>query len=125
MRFWLGHRLPGGFWGGIGLGGYGGYRRPPMRPRRGNRRIRATPSIVVHMTGAEYAAHQKQQREEQARGCAVLFWFVVVCLVGSLIVEYWYIAVPVLAVVGFLALLGFVGQRKARRSAAAPPDAEG
>lgn len=95
MRFFISHRLPGGFRGGVV---FGGGRRPARVARRRTRTrvrtryIRTGPTIIVHMTAAEYAEQQARREKAQGQGCAAL---VAVALV-VLAVSFWYISLPVL-----------------------------
>lgn len=117
MRFWLSHRLPGGFRGGVL---FGGSRRPRrLRPVRGRVRVRTRtrivrpgPSVVVHMSAAEYAAHEEREREEAARGCALVAKAVGLLVAFGAVVAYWQVAVPLLAVAGTAVAVAAVRSRR-------------
>ncbi len=76
MRFSLGHKLPGGFYGRAYFGGgYGGRRR---RTRRAQTRT----SVIVHLNARDLVAMKEQQRKDSAASLKGIFIFIGVCLLA-------------------------------------------
>lgn len=95
MRTYLGHRLPGGFYGGIGAGSFG-------RRSQGGR---PSTMVVVHVSGQQAVAIAAARRRTQLAVAKVLL---AIFALGAALV-YWYIALPV----AILAFLYYIGTRNA------------
>lgn len=87
-RFYIGHRLPGGFYGGMGVGSY--------------RRRHAPVAAAANSSG-----------------CALLVFLGIIAVVLVLTIEYWYISVPVIAVLTAVITAVVVLNRKPHAAPAA------
>lgn len=94
MRFYLGHLLPGGFWGGIGVGSYRGRQRRQryVAPRQ---RKKVTQTVVVTRQ-----PHQTTvTRYEGSPAHPGLTLLLILVLLGF-IIRYWWLILLILILAG-------------------------